>query len=66
MKYAGSRASWKVKAKVHCYLCSALGLPYELQSNLHMVATCAGPEGTQERPRNEPRLAATNAGLGTT
>lgn len=49
----------------HC-LCPALGHLDELQSDLKIVAACAGLGGNWESLSCEPRQAATSSGLGVT
>ena len=45
--------------------CSGV-IRYELQSDVQVAATCAGPRSAEERPCCTPGLAAANAGPGAT
>ena len=61
---AGSRASWRCRpsSAATCVLPGAT--QRELQSDLHVAATCAGLGGVRERPSCESRLVAASVGPG--
>lgn len=62
----GSGCSWEGAGQRLATICACLGAAYwELQHDLHLVATCAVLRGTCEMLCSKPRLGAPSAGLGT-